>query len=152
DSVAPADRRLYALRDVTGTVESIPLITASILSKKLATGAHAVAFDVKTGNGAFMAKLEDAETLGRAMRDTTVATGRQPNAHRPAMDRPLGEPAGNASEVEESIRALTGRGPQDLMEVTFLLAIDLLLAARVARDAKDARQTLEGAIASGKAL
>jgi pyrimidine-nucleoside phosphorylase len=152
ESVAPADRRIYALRDVTGTVESIPLITASILSKKLATGAHAVAFDVKTGNGAFMAKTEDAEVLGRAMRDTTVATGRKATAHLTAMDRPLGATAGNANEVEESIRALRGEGPADLMEVTFLLAIDLLLAAGAAPDASAARGSLERAIAGGEAL
>jgi pyrimidine-nucleoside phosphorylase len=152
DSVAPADRRIYALRDVTGTVESIPLITASILSKKLATGAHAVAFDVKTGNGAFMAKPEDAEVLGRAMRDTTVATGRKATAHLTAMDRPLGVTAGNANEVAESIQALRGEGPEDLKEVTFLLAIDLLLAAAAAPDAAAARRALEAAIASGKAL
>ncbi|TMQ72731.1 MAG: thymidine phosphorylase [Candidatus Eisenbacteria bacterium] len=152
ENIAPADRRIYALRDVTGTVESIPLITASILSKKLATGAHAVAFDVKTGNGAFMAKTEDAEVLGRAMRDTTLATGRKATAHLTAMDRPLGRTAGNANEVEESIQALRGQGPADLMEVTFLLATDLLLAAGVEKDAGAARKTLEGAIASGKAL
>ena len=152
ETVAPADRRIYSLRDVTGTVESIPLITASILSKKLATGAHAVAFDVKTGNGAFMAKTEDAETLGRAMRDTTLATGRKATAHLTAMDRPLGETAGNANEVEESIRSLRGEGPADLMEVTFLLSADLLLAAGAARDPEDARRALTEAIESGKAL
>ncbi len=152
ERVAPADRRIYALRDVTGTVESIPLITASILSKKLATGAHAVAFDVKTGNGAFMAKTEDAEALGRAMLDTTRATGRKATTHLTAMDRPLGAAAGNANEVEESIRSLRGEGPADLKEVTFLLATDLLLAAGAATDAAAARRQLEAAIGSGKAL
>ena len=111
DSIAPADRRLYALRDVTGTVESIPLITASILSKKLATGAHAVVFDVKTGNGAFMADPKDAERLGRALVDTTRATGRKASGYLTAMDRPIGEAVGNANEVEESIRMLGGEGP-----------------------------------------
>src|SRR5207237_5387817 len=95
ETVAPADRRIYALRDVTGTIESIPLITASILSKKLATGAHAVAFDVKTGNGAFMAKTEDARTLGKAMVETTRATGRAASGYITAMDRPVGEAIGN---------------------------------------------------------
>jgi pyrimidine-nucleoside phosphorylase len=152
ETVAPADRKIYALRDVTGTVESIPLITASILSKKLATGAHAVAFDVKTGNGAFMAKAEDAEVLGRAMRDTTLATGRKATAHLTAMDRPLGLTAGNANEVEESIQALRGQGPADLMEVTLLLASDLLLAAGAAPDEAAAGRMLQAAIASGKAL
>jgi pyrimidine-nucleoside phosphorylase len=152
ESVAPADRKIYSLRDVTGTVESIPLITASILSKKLATGAHAVAFDVKTGNGAFMAKAEDAEVLGRAMRDTTVATGRKATAHLTAMDRPLGIAAGNANEVEESIEALRKSGPADLMEVTLLLARDLLLAAKAAPDEAAAQRMLQAAIGSGKAL
>ena len=131
DSIAPADRRLYALRDVTGTVESIPLITASILSKKLATGAHAVVFDVKTGNGAFMADPKDAERLGRALVDTTRATGRKASGYLTAMDRPIGEAVGNANEVEESIRMLAGEGPADLRENTLLLGADL--AARGGR-------------------
>ncbi|MBK9065227.1 MAG: thymidine phosphorylase [Acidobacteria bacterium] len=152
DSIAPADRRLYALRDVTGTVESIPLITASILSKKLATGAQAVVFDVKTGNGAFMADPRDAEKLGRALVDTTRATGRKASGYLTAMDRPIGEAVGNANEVEESIRMLAGEGPADLRENTLLLGADLLLAAGVETNPKDARRRLNAALADGRAL
>jgi pyrimidine-nucleoside phosphorylase len=152
DSIAPADRRLYALRDVTGTVESIALITASILSKKLATGAHAVVFDVKTGNGAFMAEPKDAERLGRALVDTTRATGRKASGYLTAMDRPLGEAVGNANEVAESIRMLAGEGPADLRENTLLLGADLVLAAGVETSAKDARRRLNAALSDGRAL
>ncbi len=152
DSIAPADRRLYALRDVTGTVESIPLITASILSKKLATGAQAVVFDVKTGNGAFMADPKDAEKLGRALVDTTRATGRKASGYLTAMDRPIGEAVGNANEVEESIRMLSGEGPADLRENTLLLGADLLIAAGVETTPKEARRRLNAALADGRAL
>jgi pyrimidine-nucleoside phosphorylase len=152
DSIAPADRRLYALRDVTGTVESIPLITASILSKKLATGAQAVVFDVKTGNGAFMADPKDAEKLGRALVDTTRATGRKASGYLTAMDRPIGEAVGNANEVAESIRMLSGEGPADLRENTLLLGTDLLIAAGLEKSPKDARRRLNAALADGRAL
>ncbi|HVO51123.1 MAG TPA: thymidine phosphorylase [Thermoanaerobaculia bacterium] len=152
DSIAPADRRLYALRDVTGTVESIPLITASILSKKLATGAQAVVFDVKTGNGAFMADPKDAEKLGRALVDTTRATGRKASGYLTAMDRPIGEAVGNANEVAESIRMLSGEGPADLRENVLLLGSDLLIAAGVEKSPKDARRRLNAALADGRAL
>jgi pyrimidine-nucleoside phosphorylase len=152
DTVAPADRRLYALRDVTGTVESIPLITASILSKKLATGAHAVVFDVKTGNGAFMQKPEDAHVLGRALVDTTRATGRKASGYVTAMDRPVGVAVGNANEVEESIRLLRGDGPADLRENVLLLGADLLVAAGVTESEKDARRRLNAALQDGTAL
>ncbi|HTS03726.1 MAG TPA: thymidine phosphorylase [Thermoanaerobaculia bacterium] len=152
DSIAPADRRLYALRDVTGTVESIPLITASILSKKLATGASAVVFDVKTGNGAFMSDPKDAEKLGRALVDTTRATGRKASGYLTAMDRPIGEAVGNANEVEESIRMLAGEGPADLRENILLLGADLLIAAGLERNPKDARRRLNAALSDGRAL
>jgi pyrimidine-nucleoside phosphorylase len=152
DSIAPADRRLYALRDVTGTVESIPLITASILSKKLATGANAVVFDVKTGNGAFMSDPRDAKRLGSALVETTRATGRKASGFITAMDRPLGEAVGNANEVEESIRMLGGEGPADLRENTLLLGADLVLAAGLETGAKDARRRLNAALSDGRAL
>ncbi len=152
DAVAPADRRLYALRDVTGTVESIPLITASILSKKLATGAQAVVFDVKTGNGAFMSDPADARTLGRALVDTTRAAGRKASGWILAMDRPLGEAVGNANEVEESIRMLGGEGPADLRENVLLLGVDLVMAAGLERSEKAARTRLNAALSDGRAL
>jgi pyrimidine-nucleoside phosphorylase len=152
DSIAPADRRLYALRDVTGTVESIPLITASILSKKLATGAQAVVFDVKTGNGAFMADTKDAERLGRALVDTTRATGRKASGYLTAMDRPIGEAVGNANEAAESIRMLRGEGPADLRENVLLLGTDLVCASGLETNPKDARRRLNAALADGRAL
>ncbi len=152
DTIAPADRRLYALRDVTGTVESIPLITASILSKKLATGAHAVVFDVKTGNGAFMQRAEDARTLGKALVETTRATGRKASGYITAMDQPVGEAIGNANEVAESIAALKGEGPADLRENVLLLGADLVLAAGLEKSAKDARRRLNAALSDGRAL
>ncbi|MFI5181280.1 MAG: thymidine phosphorylase [Thermoanaerobaculia bacterium] len=152
DAVAPADRRLYALRDVTGTVESIPLITASILSKKLATGAHAVVFDVKTGNGAFMHEPSDARTLGRALVDTTRAAGRKSSGWILAMDRPLGEAVGNANEVAESIRMLGGEGPPDLRENVLLLGVDLVMESGLERGEKAARTRLNAALSDGRAL
>lgn len=152
ERIAPADRKLYALRDVTGTVESIPLITASILSKKLATGAHAVVFDVKTGNGAFMAKTEDARTLGKAMVETTRGMGRKATGHILAMDRPVGEAIGNANEVAESIRMLGGEGPADLRENVLLMGADLVVAAGLESSEKSARRRLNSALADGRAL
>jgi pyrimidine-nucleoside phosphorylase len=152
DSVAPADRRLYALRDVTGTVESIPLITSSILSKKLATGAHAVVFDVKTGNGAFMHRPEDAKTLGTALVETTRAMGIKASGYITAMDRPVGEAIGNANEVAESIRLLGGEGPPDLRENVLLLGADLVIAAGLEENEKAARRRLNAALSDGRAL
>ena len=152
ETVAPADRRLYALRDVTGTVESIPLITASILSKKLATGAHAVVFDVKTGNGAFMAKTDDARTLGKALVETTRATERKASGFITAMDRPVGQAVGNANEVAESISCLKGEGPADLRENVLLLGADLVLASGLEKSPKDARRRLNAALSDGRAL
>ncbi len=152
DAIAPADRRLYALRDVTGTVESIPLITASILSKKLATGASAVVFDVKTGNGAFMARIEDARTLGRALVETTRAVGRKASGWITAMDHPLGEAVGNANEVAEAIRLLGGEGPPDLRENVLLLGADLVVAAGLEKTEKAARARMNAALSDGRAL
>lgn len=150
--IAPVDRRLYALRDVTGTVSSVPLIAASIMSKKLAEGLDALVLDVKVGSGAFLPDealaLELARTmigLGEAHRVRTIAL-------LTAMDRPLGHACGNALEVEECLLALQGEGPEDLMEVTAALGAEMLLAAGVEQTAAAARARLQETIRSGAAL
>lgn len=150
--LAPADRKLYALRDVTATVESIPLICASILSKKLAEGAEALVLDVKFGRGAFLPGYEQARTLARALIDTAKAMGTPARALLTAMDQPLGRAVGNALEVAESVECLRGRGPADLMEVTFALAEQMLLLAGVAESAEEARRKLAAGLESGAAL
>ena len=149
--IAPADKRLYALRDVTATVESIPLISASIMSKKLAEGLNGLVLDVKTGSGAFLPGEAQALELARTMIGLGEAHGCRTVALLTAMDRPLGRAAGNALEVEESIAGLSGEGPADLMEVTYALGAEMLLTAGLARDAADARRQLEQSIASGRA-
>lgn len=150
--IAPVDRRLYALRDVTGTVPSIPLIAASIMSKKLAEGLDALVLDVKTGSGAFLPAEADALELARTMIGLGEAHGVRTVALLTAMDRPLGRACGNALEVEESILALRGEGPADLMAVTEALGIEMLLAAGVEAGAAAARARLREVVASGAAL
>src|SRR5205809_481579 len=149
--IAPADRRIYALRDVTGTVEAIPLIAASIMSKKLAEGLNALVLDVKRGSGAFLPKLEQSLELARTM----IALGEDRScptvALLTAMDRPLGRACGNALETEEAILALRGEGPEDLLEVTYALGAEMLLAAGIEKTSKKARQRLANALASGLA-
>src|SRR3954451_13438861 len=150
--LVPADRKLYALRDVTGTVPSIPLITASIMSKKLAEGLDALVLDVKHGTGAFMKTLADAHRLARSMVDTGKRMGVPTTALLTDMNQPLGRMAGNANEVNESVEALVGKGPADLMEVTLELGAELLVLAKRESSISAARKRLENAIASGAGL
>ena len=150
--IAPADRKLYALRDVTGTVESVPLIAASIMSKKLAEGLDGLVLDVKTGSGAFLPELDRALDLARTMIGLGTARGCPAVALLTAMDRPLGHACGNALEVEEALLALHGEGPTDLRELTLALGVEMLLLADPGATAADARRRLEEALASGKAL
>ena len=152
EEIAPADKRLYALRDVTGTVESIPLISASIMSKKLAEGLDGLVLDVKTGSGAFLPELERAIELARTMIALGEARGCRVVALLTAMDRPLGRACGNALEVEESIHGLAGEGPDDLMDVTYALGVEMLLVGGLEEDRTAARDRLEKSVRSGRAL
>jgi pyrimidine-nucleoside phosphorylase len=149
--IAPADRKLYALRDATATVESIPLISASIMSKKLAEGLTGLVLDVKRGSGAFLPELERGLDLARAMIELGADHGCPTVALITAMDRPLGRACGNALEVEESMLALRGEGPPDLMEVTYALGAEMLVLGGVAADIDAARRELEKAIGTGRA-
>ena len=150
--ITPADGKLYALRDVTATVESIPLIAASIMSKKLAEGLHGLVLDVKTGSGAFLPETDRALALATTMIGLGESRGCHTVALLTAMDRPLGRALGNALEIEETILSLEGKGPADLMQVTLALADEMLLLAGLARDQADARKQLDKALASGAAL
>lgn len=150
--LAPADKKLYALRDVTATVECIPLICASILSKKLAEGIDALVLDVKFGRGAFMKDRAKARELAEALVAVAKKMGKPTRAVLTAMEQPLGRAVGNALEVAESIDCLRGRGPADTMEVTFALGEQMLLLTGVAKTPTEARQKLEAGIASGAAL
>ena len=150
--ICPADRKLYALRDVTGTVESIPLISASIMSKKLAEGLSGLVLDIKTGSGAFITDPAQSLVLARTMIGIGEAGGCRTVALLTAMDRPLGHACGNALEVAEAIEGLRGCGPPDLMEVTYALAVEMLLVAGVAGDRAAARARLEATVRSGDAL
>ncbi len=148
--IAPADRKLYALRDATATVESIPLIASSILSKKLAEGIDALVLDVKVGHGAFMKTKEQARALARTMVDLCRSLGRDCVALLTAMDAPLGNAVGNAVEVRESIDVLRNGGPPDVRELTLLLGVEML--GLCGADARQARSRLEAALADGSAL
>ncbi|MDR1901581.1 MAG: thymidine phosphorylase [Treponema sp.] len=146
----PADRLLYGLRDVTGTVESIPLITASILSKKAAEGAEALVLDVKFGSGAFMKDPLEGEKLAVSLVNTWTAMGKKMIALLTDMDEPLGNMTGNFLEIEESLDCLEGRGPADLMEVTLELAARMVMLGGKAVDPQEGRAVCEEALAGGK--
>jgi pyrimidine-nucleoside phosphorylase len=152
DRMAPADGRIYALRDVTATVDSMPLIAASIMSKKLAEGTDALVLDVKTGRGAFMQRRKDAADLARTMVRIGREMGKTMVALITSMEQPLGQAIGNSVEVEESIRALKGEGPPDLLEVTLALGAEMLMAGRKAKGIPQARAMLEGQLRNGQAL
>ena len=150
--IAPADRRLYRLRDVTATVESIPLITASIMSKKLAEGIDGLVLDVKVGCGAFMKSLGDAEQLARSMVRAGQLAGVRTEALLTRMDAPLGRAVGNAVEVIESIETLRGQGPRDLTELSVILAARMVAMADRAETIGDAERKVREAMASGAGL
>jgi pyrimidine-nucleoside phosphorylase len=149
--IAPVDKKLYALRGATATVDSIPLIAASIMSKKLAEGLDGLVLDVKLGSGAFVQTLEQALSLGKVMIDLGHDHQCPTVALITAMDRPLGRACGNALEVEEAIQALTGEGPADLMEVTYALGVEMLMLGGFGGGRGEARATLEKLIRTGAA-
>lgn len=153
EALAPADRRLYGIRDVTATVESIPLITASILSKKLAAGLHHLVIDLKVGNGAFARDMATARALGRSLVDVATGAGLPTVAYLTDMNEVLGTTAGNALEVRESIHFLSGEAQDErLLELTLTLATELLTMAGLAGDATEARQRAASALRRGDAL
>ena len=150
--LAPADGKLYALRDVTGTVPSLPLIASSVMSKKIASGAHAIVLDVKLGNGAFMKNLHDAEQLANMMVAIGKLSGRKVRAVLSDMNQPLGEAVGNAIELREAIDTLNGHGPDDFKEHCLVIASHMLELGEKAKNLEEARSLAESKLSDGSAL
>lgn len=151
-NIAPADKKIYALRDVTDTVDSIPLIAGSIMSKKIASGTDALVMDVKTGSGAFMKREEDAVALAHALVNIGKGVGMNAMAVISDMNQPLGRAIGNALEIEESIALLKGEGPDDLLDIVLTIGSQMTVMAGKAESLEEARTMLEENIANGKAL
>ena len=151
-SLVPADKKMYALRDVTGTVESIPLIAASVMSKKLAAGTDAILLDVTLGNGAFMKDIDQARKLAKLMVKIGNGLNRDTRAVLSNMNEPLGLAVGNALEVKEAIAALHGEGPEDLMELCYTSGSVMLVQAKIAKDQSEARKMLEKVVRDGSAF
>ena len=151
-NLVPADKKLYALRDVTGTVDSIPLIASSIMSKKLAAGSDVIVLDVKYGSGAFMKTPEEAVQLAQTMIDIGTGAGRKVRAVISSMEAPLGRAVGNALEVREAVETLAGRGPSDLKELCMTAGALILQEAGICRDTQEARQMLKEKTEDGSAL
>jgi pyrimidine-nucleoside phosphorylase len=152
DNIVPADKKLYALRDATATVSCIPLIASSIMSKKLALGADGIVLDVKTGSGAFMKDEQDSIRLCQTMVAIGEKTGRPTLGIISSMDQPLGRAVGNSLEIIESIESLKGKGPEDIMQVTYALGFCMLRAAGKRMDFEKAVELFQDAIVSGRAL
>ena len=151
-NLVPADKKLYALRDVTATVDNIPLIASSIMSKKLASGADAIVLDVKCGSGAFMKTKEAATELATSLVKTAQAMGKKASALITNMNTPLGYKTGNFLEIEETVECLQGKGPADVMELTYALGVEMLILGGITDSKEKALELCKEAISSGKAL